>query len=144
MGHAVYIGAVQSEISNSNSQLFFVTANWHPRDWTQRKKSPQRNSPHASSDWRAFWHVTRACWHFIQKYQRQFHRLEIPVTAYENPGAVFVGIFPLNQPNQRHQHPQRGDHKKVRCCKTEHSAMTAGMAACGACCLSYNQTSALR
>ena len=33
MGHGVFIRAVQIEISNSNFQLFFVTANWHPRGW---------------------------------------------------------------------------------------------------------------
>ena len=40
MGHEVFIRAIQIEISNSNSQLFLVIANWHPREWflsTQRK-----------------------------------------------------------------------------------------------------------
>ena len=40
MEHAVFIRAIQIEISNSNSQLFLVIANWHPREWflsTQRK-----------------------------------------------------------------------------------------------------------
>ena len=47
MGHGVFIRAVQIEISNSNSQLFFVTANWHPWGWflsSQREKKHLRGT----------------------------------------------------------------------------------------------------
>ena len=56
----------------------------------------------------------------------------VSCSNYPQVGAIFVGFFRQNQPSQRDQHPQRGDHQEVLIWDSEHTTRIAGMAACGA------------